>query len=344
MTEADDLTLLISLLTRDPLLEQLQVAAPNAEIRLADHLEAPDCTLPAELMKGCDAVLAEFLPTNIDDFDELKWIQLSSAGYTQVLDLPILDRGIRVTNGRGNFDIGIAEWNVMMMLMTNRHVPEMMEHQRQETWDRSARFQVEMRGMTVGLYGYGGIGRATARLCRTMGLQVWALTRDGTVGRRDLVYCVEGSGDPEGVMCDRVFGPSQEDAFLEGLDFLVLAVPITPATTGIIGEKQLRRLKPSAVLINPARAGLVIFDDFERCMREGWIRAAAFDVHYAYPPPDDYPLWSVPNTIVTPHISGTTLSPCFLERVYDIFSRNVTRWIDGAPLLNELTPAQLRGE
>jgi phosphoglycerate dehydrogenase-like enzyme len=145
-------------------------------------------------------------------------------------------------------------------------------------------------------------------------------------------------------MCDRVFGPPDADEFLSGVDFLILAMPITPATTGIVGEKQLRRLKSSAVLINPARAPLVNLADFTRCMREGWIRAAAFDVHYAYPLPADHPMWSMPNAILTPHISGSVASPHVLERVFDIFCRNVRRWIDGAPMLNELSAAQLRGE
>ena len=295
-------------------------------------------------MKGSDVLLCEFPPINFDQFDQLKWIQLSSAGYSQVFDLPLVERGIRVTNGLGNFDIGIAEWNVMMMLICHRHVPELLDHQRHAVWDRSARFQAELRGMTVGFYGYGGIARATARLCREMGLTVWALTRDGRVKKRDNIYCVEGTGDPDGVMCDRVFGPRDKSEFLRGVDFLILAMPMMPTTTGIIAEAELRLLKPSAVFINPARAGLVDLDAFVRCMREGWIRAAAIDVHYAYPSPPDHPTWSLPNTIVTPHISGSTLSTHFLARIYDIFCRNLRRWRDGEPLLNELSAAQLAGE
>ena len=257
---AENPSLLISLSHEDQSLADLRASAPEAKIRITTHLEAPGQTLPAAMMKGSDVFLCEFLPTNFDDFDQLKWIQLSSAGYAQVLDLPILQRGIRVTNGLGNFDIAIAEWNVMMMLMCHRHVPEMMDNQRQAVWDRSAKFQAELREMTVGFYGYGGIARQTARLCRSMGLNVWTLTRDGRVKKRENIYLVEGTGDPDGVMCDRVFSPQDKDEFFGGVDFLIMAMPITPTTTGIIGETELRLLKPSAVFINPGISGALADD------------------------------------------------------------------------------------
>ena len=112
----------------------------------------------------------------------------------------------------------------------------------------------------------------------------------------------------------------------------------------MIGEKELRMLKPSAVLINPARAPIIQEEAYVKCLSEGWIRGSALDAHYAYPLPPDHPLWSLPNVIMTPHISGSCGCPHFLERVYDIFSQNLRRFSTGQPLLNELTEAQLRGE
>ena len=80
-----------------------------------------------------------------------------------------------------------------------------------------------------------------------------------------------------------------------------------------------------------------------RCVRENWIRGASLDVHYAYPLPPEHPLWSQPNVVLTPHISGSGLSPHFLERIYDIFAQNLTRFCSGQPLLNELSDSQLEG-
>jgi phosphoglycerate dehydrogenase-like enzyme len=220
----------------------------------------------------------------------------------------------------------------------------MLENQRNAVWDRAARFQSELRGRVVGFYGYGGLARETARIAKAMGLGVWALTRDGTVKKRADIYRVEETGDPDGVLPDRVFGSDRKREFLGGVDFLVMALPLTPATEGLVGEQELRMLKPTAILINPARAALIRQDAFIRCLREGWIRGAAMDVHYAYPLPPEHPLWSMPNLVLTPHISGSAASTHFLDRIYDIFSQNIERYRAGQPMLNELSESQLRGE
>jgi phosphoglycerate dehydrogenase-like enzyme len=163
------------------------------------------------------------------------------------------------------------------------------------------------------------------------------------VRKRENVYRVADTGDPDGTLPDRVFGPGEKQAFLSGVDVLVVALSLTPATEGLIGEQELRMLKPTSILINPSRAEIIREDAFIRCLQERWVRAAALDVHYAYPLPPDHPLWSMPNLMLTPHVSGSAASPHFLERVYDIFTRNLERYLAGQPLLNELTRDQLSG-
>ena len=341
---AEDPIILILLDPAENALARVRSECPGAEIRLGPWLTSTKETLAKKLMTGAEILLCEVPPANFDDFDSLGWIQLTSHGYTQVLDLPVRERGIRVSIGLGNFDIPIAEWNIMMMLMWHRHMLEMLELQKAGIWDRSARFQTELRGATVGFYGYGGIARQTARLAKAMGLVVWSLSRNGKVRSRRDKYCLAGTGDVEGLFCDRVFGLEERDEFLAGIDYLVITMPLTPATQGLIGEKELRLLKPSCVLINPARAGIVEEDALVRCMREGWIRGASLDVHYAYPLPPEHPLWSMPNVILTPHISGSAASPHFLERTYDIFVQNLRRYRSGKSLWNELTAEELAGQ
>jgi phosphoglycerate dehydrogenase-like enzyme len=155
---------------------------------------------------------------------------------------------------------------------------------------------------------------------------------------------VPGTGDPEGVLPDRVFAPGQEGDFLATLDFLVLSMPLTRRTEGIVTEEYLKMLPPHAFVLNPARGPLIKEDALLKALREGWIAGAALDTHYYYPMPSDHPLWHFPNVIMTPHISGSTLSPRFLERLWDLFVQNVERLIAGEILLNELTAAQLSGE
>jgi phosphoglycerate dehydrogenase-like enzyme len=192
------------------------------------------------------------------------------------------------------------------------------------------------------LWGYGGIGRETARLARAMGLRVHVLARNG-VGPRGDVYAVPGTGDPDGVLPDRVFRSGEEKEFLRDLDFLVLGLPLTKATEGLIGEAELKALPPRAWVLNPARGPIIQQDALLRALREKWIAGAALDTHYHYPMPPDHPLWKFPNVIFTPHISGSSLSPNFKTRLWDIFSINVERFTRGEPLMNELTANQLAG-
>ena len=300
---------------------------------------------PLDSSRLCDAdvLFCVVPPTNFADLRALKWIQLASTGYTQLFGLDLTARGIRATNCRGCFDVPIAEWNIAMMVSLARDFRQLIRNQEAAVWDRSAIFQREIRGLTVGLWGYGGIGRETARLARQMGLRVRVLTRNG-VGPRREVYTVPGTGDPEGVLPDRVFRDGGELAFLSGLDFLVVALPLTKNTEGLIGERELQALPRTAFLLNPARGPIVQQAALLRALREKWIAGAALDTHYHYPMPPDHPLWRFPNVIFTPHISGSSLSPNFTQRLWEIFSLNLERFTNGQPLLNQLTPAQLAGD
>jgi phosphoglycerate dehydrogenase-like enzyme len=112
----------------------------------------------------------------------------------------------------------------------------------------------------------------------------------------------------------------------------------------LIGERELRALPRTAYLLNPARGPLVRQEALLRALREGWIAGAALDTHYQYPTPPDSPLWNFPNVIFTPHIAGSSLSPQFLPRLWEIFNINLERFVKSEPLLNELTPAELAGE
>lgn len=299
--------------------------------------------LPPELIADADVLFCSVPPSNHAVMRALKWVQLASTGYNQLFGLDLPARGVRATNCRGCFDVPIAEWNVAMMVNLARDFRQMLRNQEAAVWDRSAIFQREIRGLTVGLWGYGGIGRETARLAKAMGLRVHVLTRNG-VGSREEVYTVPGTGDPDGVLLDRVFCVGEELEFLAGLDFLIVAVPLTKQTDGLIGERELQALPRHAFLLNPARGPIVREEALLRALREGWIAGAAIDTHYRYPMPPEHPLWRFPNVIFSPHISGSSLSPHFKQRLWDIFSLNLERFDEGRPLLNTISAAQLAGD
>ena len=324
--------------------------AALAALQASGRHEIDVITPPAETARPLDAArIAEadvlfctFPPTNIADLRGLKWIQLASTGYSQLYGLDLPARGIRATNCRGCFDVPIAEWNIAMMVNLARDFRQMIRNQDAGVWDRGANFQREIRGLTVGIWGYGGIGRETARLACQMGLRVHVLTRNGVAPMAN-VYGVPGTGDPAGTMPDRVFRAGEAQEFLAGLDFLVVAMPLTKATEGLIGERELQALPRRAYVLNPARGPIIRQEALLRALREKWIAGAALDTHYHYPMPPDHPLWRFPNVIFTPHISGSSLSPKFTQRLWEIFSLNLERLSRGEPLLNELTPAQLAG-
>ena len=298
--------------------------------------------LPSGLIADAEVLFCSLPPGNQAEMKRLRWVQLASTGYSQLFGLALPARGVTATNCRGCFDVPIAEWNMAMMVNLARNFRLMIRNQEAAHWDRSAMFQREIRGLTVGLWGYGGIGRETARLAKAMGLKVHVFARG--VGPRDEVYTVPGTGDPEGVLPDRVFRKGEETEFLSGLDFLILAMPLTKQTEGLVGEREFQALPRHAFLLNPARGAIVCEEALLRALREGWIAGAAIDTHYRYPMPPEHPLWPFPNVIFSPHISGSSLSPHFTRRLWDIFAQNLARLDEGRPLLNVITPAQLAGD
>ena len=321
--------------------DMIRAACPDCELRFGPDDNAAQVVDP-ELIRDVEILFATVPPTNFDDMKQLRYLQIGSAGYSHITHLPLVQRNIAACNALGVFDSPIAEWNILMMLFWQRSMLGMLENQKNGIWDRSAKYQSDLFGRTVGFIGYGGIARETARLAKAMHLRVHAITRDGSIRSRDTTYRVEGTGDPDGRYVDQTFAMKDLHAFLSSVDYAIITTPHTPQTEGMIGEAELRAMKPSAVLINPARAPIVKLDALLRCLNEKWIRGAAFDVHYAYPLPDDHPLWRAPNLVLTPHISGSDASPHYLERVFDIFTQNVKRYRAGQPLLNRLSDAQLQ--
>ncbi len=333
--------ILIDVRERQEALERLR-QIPGLTVDIIEAKEAMR-ELPADLISRTHILFCTFPPKNFSDMRCIELLQVTSAGYSQLYNLGLVERGVRACNGLGNFDIPVAEWNVAMMVNLARDLRGMLRDQEAGAWRQSATYQREIRSSVIGIWGYGGIGRETARLAKCLGMTVHVLSRNGITSREN-IYLVPGAGDPEGVLPDRVFLAGEELDFLAGLDFLVLTMPITKSTKGIVGQRELRALPPTAYVLNPARGPLIQEEALLESLRKGWIAGAALDAHYYYPMPPDHPLRSFPNVIMTPHISGSGLSPRFLDRSWDIFVQNVERYIAGRALLNELTTDQLLGE
>jgi phosphoglycerate dehydrogenase-like enzyme len=330
--------LLIDVAISEAALERLRLL-PGLQVHQAPARATRE--LPAELLHGKQVLLCKRLPRSFDEVKDLEVLQLATVGYEHLRHLGLADRPLRVCNARGVFDTAIAEWNVAMMVNLARDLRGMIRNQDNRVWHRADHYQQEIRGAVVGLWGYGGIGRETARLARALGMTVHVLTRCG-VGPRTDAYAEPGTGDPEGKLPDRVFSAGQEHAFLSGLDFLILAMPHTQKTGGLVGPAELRALPRTAFLLNPARGPIVQEQALVTALREAWIAGAALDTHFAYPLPAEHPLWEMPNVLLTPHVSGADHSRNFPARMGDLLVQNVERYLSGRPLLNLVTKDQLR--
>ncbi|TAN13118.1 MAG: D-2-hydroxyacid dehydrogenase [Chitinophagaceae bacterium] len=335
------INLLIDIPVYAPALEKLE-KMHGVHIKLIEKPEEKSRLLPTELVRDCDILFCTFLPQNYDEMGNLKMVQIASAGYTQLIGMKLAERNIKACNALGVFDIPIAEWNIAMMINLKRNIRQLMDNQEHQVWDRAARFQKEIFNGVVGIWGYGGIGRETARLAKALGMKVRVLTRHG-INKREDIYRLAGTGDPDGKLPDEVFLMKDQEKFLTGLDFLIMAIPLNKQTEGIVGERELKLLGKNAYLLNPARGPLVQEKALLDALKNGWIAGAAIDTHYHYPMPPEHPLWKFKNVIMTPHISGSSANPKFLERTWDIFVQNVMNFIADKPLINELKPEQLKG-
>jgi phosphoglycerate dehydrogenase-like enzyme len=333
-------TILIDLPLCSDCLDRLR-AMNGVRVRMLEDLQSGSAPA-SEFVEDPHVLVCDDLPATLSQMASLELIQIGSSGYSQLFDRGLVERRIRCCNARGVFDVPIAEWNVAMMVNLTRDLRGLVRNQEAAVWDRDSRFQRELRGSVVGIWGYGGIGRETARLAKTLGLTVHVCVRTA-IRPQENVYIVPGTGDAAGSLPDRVFLRGQELEFLAGVDFLILAMPLTPSTDGIVGKEELRALPRHAFVLNPARGPLIREEALLDALQEGWIAGAALDTHYKYPLPPEHPLWRMPNVILTPHISGSSLSQHYLARLGELLVENVQRYLSGRSLLNELSIDQLRG-
>ena len=313
----------------------------KAEMRMMPNA-LPGQAWPEADAERVEILFATHMPTNLAAFKNLKWVQIESSGYSHLFPFGFDTNGIVVTNARGVFDAPIAEWCQAMMVNLARDVRTLIRNQESRVWDRAAKFTEEVRGKTVGFWGYGGIGRQAARLAKAFGMKVHVLSRTGQKSRSEST-CKPGTGDADGSLPDQYFSEEQKLEFLSGLDFLVLALPLTKATEGMVGEAELRALPKGAFVLNPARGPIIQEQALLQALRTGHLGGAALDTHYHYPLWPDHPLWTFPNVILTPHIAGTTFSPNFQRDVLEIFTTNLDRYLAGEALLNLVPPGDLRG-
>lgn len=257
----------------------------------------------------------------------LEWVHSGAAGVGSSLGPEMLERDVLFTNSAGIHAAPMSETVLAMMLHFARGLDVAVRAQREGRWSAPEYWAAdapvtELAGSTVGIVGYGGIGRAVAARARALGCRVVAARRRGGGG---------GEGEVDGAV-ELVAGPAALDRVIAEADYLVLAVPETPLTRGLMTRERLFAMKPGSVLINVARGRLVDESALLDALDSGPLRGAGLDVFHTEPLPPGHPLHAHPRVLVTPHVSATTRR--FWDRETALITDNIGRFARGEPLRN----------
>jgi phosphoglycerate dehydrogenase-like enzyme len=256
--------------------------------------------------------------------EALRWLHTPLAGVDRVLNPELIKSPIRVTSSRGVNSVAVAEHALGMILSLTRGIADSVRAQAEGRWAQEGLYGrtpplEEVHGKLLGIFGLGDIGRELATRGRVLGMRVWGLTR---------------TAHPKPDIVERLLVAGKEDQLLREADVLVLAVPLTAATQGLIGERELKRMKPTSILVNIGRGELVQESALVRALREGWIAGACLDVFAVEPLPPSSALWGAPRLVMTPHVAGT--HPDYMARSAEIFLKNLKRYLASETLVNEV--------
>jgi phosphoglycerate dehydrogenase-like enzyme len=279
----------------------------------------------AEVLFGVPGDSAEGLAEAVRSAPGLRWVHATSAGAGEVvrtagLPAEALERVV-ITTSSGVHVVPLAEFAILGLLAIAKELPRFAADQRARAWPEVRRPLRELEGQTLFLVGLGEIGRETARLGKAFGMR--------TVGFRR----TEGP-PPDHV--DEVHGPQRLVELAGQADAMVVSLPMTEQTAGLIDRETIERLPASCIFVNVGRGGVVDEPALIEALRERRIAGAVLDVFATEPLPADSPLWDLPNVLVTPH--AVALSERENERIVELFLDNLGRYLDGRPLRKVVEP------
>jgi phosphoglycerate dehydrogenase-like enzyme len=317
----------------DAIMERIQAVSPR--FRVAQHF--PD--VPPNVWASTQILYTARNFPQPEEAPLLRWIQLNSAGMEHALKQRIVQaEDMLVTSVSGMHVQQIANFCMMAILAFHYKLPKFYELQRQHKWpERSGEIfrPVDMKQKTVGIVGYGSIGREVARLAQSFGLRVLASKRNAkNPEQSETDYSPEGTGDPDGSIPERIYPGEAIATMAAECDYLVLALPLTDKNRHLINERVLEAMKPSAYLINIARGAVVDEKALITVLSQKKIAGAFLDVFEEEPLPNSSPLWDMENVIISPHITGNIED--YHEKAADVFIANLKRYLEKKPLYNQL--------
>ena len=297
----------------DAILARIREAGgPDTEVMMA---ASPGEAM--ELIGDAEVILGQISPDLVSRAGSLKWMQLAAAGADVYFSDLLRDKDFTLTSDKGLVGHQLAEQTFALLLALNRRLAQAVLDG-PLSWERRLGYRLqtfELTGLTMGIVGFGGTGKAIAHLAAAFGM-----------------HCIAVDAEPVAPTADvpAVWGLDRLDELLRTSDVVASGLPLTPTTRGLFGERTFSLMKPTAILINVTRGELVDGDALAAAVRSGAIAGAGLDVAPQEPLPPEHPLWTTPNVLMTPHIAGG--SQFRTTRLLDRFCRNVAHLRAGEPL------------
>jgi len=321
----ESVNLIVTNALNEASLQQIRNISSRIKLTNVSELVRDEQKGNATARKQLDALLVETeviygfrLPENIvARAPKLKWVQTMSAGVDRFLDDKFRRSSVIMTSVSGIHAVPMGEFVMGLMLMFAKQAPLCFQLKQGRQWKPF--MPTVLHSKTVGIVGLGSIGREVARLAKAFGMRVVATRRSARQSKHARYV-------------DVLFAPDQLLQLLSESDFVVLALPLTPESTRIIGEAELHSMKPTAYLINVARGNLIDEAALVHALDQHRIAGAGLDVFATEPLPADSRLWELPNVIFSPHVAGGMEG--YIEQATAVFCQNLSRYLSGRKLLN----------
>jgi len=318
-------------------LDELRAISPRLVIN--QHTTENGADVPREVWERVEVLYTWGALPDPAWAPRLRWIQLDTAGANVVLMSPLWHTDMTITTLNGMSPPNMAEHVFMMIIALNHGLPLILRLQQIADWPSSDfRWQQftprELRGTTLGVIGYGNIGREIGRIGHAFGMRVLGTVSAHHASCTSPTFKIPELMNLTGSEADCLYTPDELLDMLPQCDYVVLVVPLTTSTYHMINENALRAMKRSAILVNVARGAVVVEKSLIQALQERWIAGAALDVFEQEPLSADSPLWGMPNVIISPHIAGLTSH--YEERIRAIFGENLRCYLAGQPLINQV--------
>jgi len=324
------MNILISIQQHVPQWQIPAEAVAALAVRFPEHtfVHATDDAARARGLEDCEVAYTWILSAaELSRATALRWVHSSAVAVETICVPELAARRVALSNTRGVQAAPIAEHVLATVLALAKHLPFALERQREARWSQNdfigPRLPWLLRGRTLGLVGVGTIGAEVARLASAFGMRVIATRR-----RADA---------PPVAGLDEALPPSALPDLLARADVVVVAAPLTPETTGLIGAREFARMRPGTIFVNVGRGRIVVRDALVEALGSGHLGGASLDVFHQEPLPPDDPLWGMPHVILTPHTSGFRAG--HWDEVIDLFSENLRRFAAGEPLRCAVEPS-----